>query len=188
MMDSNKERILIATIKLFNEKGLKFTMDDIAAELKISKKTIYQIFKDKESMYLHMVDYCFDAIKESEKVIIDSVELSTTDKICRILGVLPEGYRNVDFRKLYVLKEQYPDIYMKVEQRLETGWKPTIQLIEQGIREGVIRPVNICVFKTMFEATIEQFFRRDVLIVNDIEYEQALNEVVSILVDGIKVK
>ena len=81
MMDSNKERILIATIKLFNEKGLKFTMDDIAAELKISKKTIYQIFKDKESMFLHMVDYCFDAIKESEKVIIDSVELSTTDKI-----------------------------------------------------------------------------------------------------------
>ena len=45
MMDSNKERILIATIKLFNEKGLKFTMDDIAAELKISKKTIYQILK-----------------------------------------------------------------------------------------------------------------------------------------------
>ena len=34
---NNKEKILEATIKVFNRKGLKFTMDDIASELSMSK-------------------------------------------------------------------------------------------------------------------------------------------------------
>ena len=57
-----REDILEATIKVFNRKGLKFTMDDIETELSISKKTIYKAFDDKESMFLCMVDYCFDKI------------------------------------------------------------------------------------------------------------------------------
>ena len=51
-----KEVILEGTIKAFNEKGLKFTMDDVAKILGMSKKTIYTVFRDKESMVLAMVD------------------------------------------------------------------------------------------------------------------------------------
>ena len=57
-----REMILEGTIKAFNRKGLKFTMDDIARELAISKKTIYMVFADKESLFLAMVDYMFDHI------------------------------------------------------------------------------------------------------------------------------
>ena len=60
-----RETILEGTIQAFNKKGLKFTMDDIAALLGISKKTIYTVFRDKESLFLAMVDYLFDSIKES---------------------------------------------------------------------------------------------------------------------------
>ena len=45
-----KEKILETTIKVFNKKGVKLTMDDIANELSMSKKTIYTVFKDKEEM------------------------------------------------------------------------------------------------------------------------------------------
>ncbi len=51
-----KEKILEGTIKVFNQKGLKFTMDDLASELGMSKKTIYTVFKDKDSLFLAMVD------------------------------------------------------------------------------------------------------------------------------------
>ena len=58
-----KEVILEGTIKAFNEKGLKFTMDDVAKILGMSKKTIYTVFRDKESMFLAMVDYMFDPLR-----------------------------------------------------------------------------------------------------------------------------
>ena len=163
-----KEVILEGTIKAFNEKGLKFTMDDVAKILGMSKKTIYTVFRDKESMFLAMVDYMFDSIKESEQQIVEDDALSTVEKIRRILGVIPESYRDVDFRQLYLLKDKYPVIYKQVEKRLETGWETTIQLLEQGMAEG-------------------QLFQRDILIQSGLSYLEALDEVVSILVNGIVV-
>lgn len=180
-----KEEILKGTIQIFNEKGLKFTMDDIAERLKISKKTLYKVFDDKEDLFLTMVDYMFDTIKESEREVIEDENLSTVEKIHKILGVLPEGYKDIDLRQLYLLKDKYPKIYKQVELRLETGWEMTIELIEQGITEGCIQPIKIPILKMMLEASVEQFFQRDILIQNKISYQDALSEVVNILMEGI---
>ena len=128
-----REKILQGTMQAFNQKGLKFTMDDIAHILGISKKTIYQVFADKEALFLAMVDYLFDCIKESEREVMAD----------------------------------------------------TIALLEQGMEEGVIRHINIPVLKMMLEASLEQFFQRDILIQSKLSYGEALEEVVNILVDGI---
>jgi len=182
-----KKDIMEACIKVFNKKGLKFTMDDVAKECHISKKTLYLIFDDKEELFLAMVDYVFDAIKESEQQVLDDASLSTVEKIRRILGVMPEGYHDVDFRQLYSLKDKYPTIYRQVEERLETGWEKTIVLIEEGVKEGVVKPVSVPLVKMMLEASLEQFFQRDILIRNKLSYTEALKMVVDILVDGISV-
>ena len=180
-----QQKLLEAAIVVFNQKGMKFTMDDLARQLEISKKTIYTVFLNKEELLYGMVDYMFDSIKESERAIVEDGSLSLIEKIRSILVVLPAGYRELDFSQLYQLKEKYPRIYQKVEHRLETGWETTIALLEQGIAEGVIRPIRIPIFKMMFEAALEQFFQRDILAMNKISYAEALDEVLGILMDGI---
>lgn len=180
-----KDTILQGTIQAFNKKGLKFTMDDIAAILGISKKTIYTVFRDKEELFLTMVDTIFDTIKESEQAIMDDEKLSTVEKIQKVLGVMPEGYQEIDFRQLYSLRDKYPKIYKQVEKRLETGWEPILVLMEQGMKEGVIRQVRLPLVKLMMEAAVEQFFQRDILIRNQVTYTDALQEVVEILLQGI---
>ncbi len=182
-----KEKIIHAAIKVFNRKGPKFTMDDIAAELSISKKTIYTVFRDKESMFSQMVDQCFDKIRDSKDAVLNDPNLSTVEKIRKIMGVMPESYVDVDFGQLYQLKDKYFRIYQKMEMRIETGWESTMELLKRGMEEGVVRPMNTVVFKTMMEATLEQFLQRDVLAANGICYKDALDEVVNILLDGILV-
>ena len=184
---SLRESILEGTIAVFNQKGLKFTMDDIARQLGMSKKTIYTVFDDKESLFLDMVDYLFDSIKESERQVVEDESLDTLEKVRRIMSVLPERYKNIDFRQLYPLREKYPSTYAKVQKRLETGWEMTIALLEQGMAEGVLRPVEIPLVKLMLEAALERFFQCDVLLQNNITYRGALEQVVDILVDGIAV-
>ena len=180
-----KERILEATIRVFNRKGLKLTMDDLAEELSMSKKTIYTVFTDKQALFAEMVDYCFDKIKESERMVMEDESLPTVEKLRKVLGVMPEGYQEIDLRQIYPLKNKFPDIYRKVEERLENGWEQVIELLRRGMAEGSIREVSIPLFKMIFEAAVEQFFQRDILVVNELSYTQALNEVVCILVDGI---
>lgn len=183
-----RDRILNATLQVFNEKGLKFTMDDITALLGISKKTIYTVFEDKNSLITQMVDYCFDSIKESEQMVLKDHSLGIVEKIQGILGVLPEGYKELNLEQLYQLRDKYPEVYMRVQDHLESGWENTIALIEEGIQQKKIRKVNITILKTMMEATLEQFFQRDVLVRNEISYQEALDEVVTILMQGIILK
>lgn len=182
---NEKERILVACIDLFNQKGLKFTMDDLAKSLSMSKKTLYTIFEDKNALFLEMVDFLFAGIKQSESDVLNDTSLTTIEKIQRVLGVLPDGYKQIDFRQLYLLKQKYPKIYKRVEEHLENGWENTIELLEMGIEEGVVSNVSIPIVKMMLEASLEQFFQRDILIQNNITYQDALAEVVNIIVNGI---
>lgn len=47
-----QKNILDATLRVFDQKGLKFTMDDLAKELSISKKTIYTVYMIKKHCFL----------------------------------------------------------------------------------------------------------------------------------------
>ena len=183
-----KENIMQGTLQAFNQKGLKFTMDDIAKILGISKKTIYQVFRDKEALFLETVDYLFDRIKDSEQKIVENPQMDTLQKIHTILGVMPECYQDVDFRQLYQLKEKYPEIYHQVEVRLETGWETTIALLEQGMEQGVLRRVSLPILQRMILASIEDFLADRTLEQQGITYTQALDEMVAILWEGIAVR
>ena len=161
-------------------------MDDVAGLLGMSKKTIYHYFDSKQEMLLGMVDYIFDNIKMSEHEIVENEDLTTIEKIRSILGVLPEGYKEIDFNQLYLLQEKFPEVYNRVQQRLENGWEMTLGLMQQGVEEEVIRPVNLSIFKMMMEASLEQFFGRDILVQNHMTYQQGLASVVDILMNGIE--
>jgi AcrR family transcriptional regulator len=182
-----QEVILEGTIAVYREKGIHFTMDDLARHLGMSKKTIYTVFREKDELLLTLVDYMFNSIKKSEQKILEDPSLSTIDKIHKILGVIPDGYKNIDFRELSILRDRFPKIYEQLQNRLETDWEGTIALLEQGMEEGVIRKFPIPILKMMLEASLEQFFQRDILKANNLTYREGLEEVVNILVNGITV-
>ena len=189
MMTEIREKILKGTIQVFNKKGLKLTMDDVADELKISKKTIYKEFSSKDEIFETMVDYVFDNIKKREKEILNSDGYSTIEKIRLFLSAMPESYRNINFQELHPLKDKYPKVYKKLQKRLETGWEPAFKLLEQGKQEGIIREdADLKIFKIMMEASLERFFEKDVMKGSGRKYNDYLNEVVDILLIGIKSK
>ena len=182
-----KENILEAALLLFNEKGLRFTMDDLAQSLGMSKKTIYKVFKDKEAVLKELIQECFSSIKAGEKELYDNQELDIIEKLKQIIIVLPTKYQTMDFRQIYSLDEKYPKLMKKIEARLENDWELTIDLLKKGMEEGRIRTISIPIFKAMVEGSIEHFLTRSMLMDEGIRYETALEEMVNLLIDGIRV-
>ena len=63
----------------------------------------------------------------------------------------------------------------------------SLELLEQGKREGLYREdANFQIFKVMMDASIERFFETDTLKKSKISYIEALNQVVDILLTGIR--
>lgn len=187
-MDQNiRTDILKNTIKVFNKKGLKLTMDDVAGYMGISKKTIYKCYDSKEEIFGEIVDYIFDDIKRKEKEILEKEGLTLEQRTRMLLAAFPERFTEIDFTKLGDLKDKYPKIYRKLTKRLESGWEPAIALLEQGKREGLYRKdADLTIFKIMMDASVARFFETDTLRKAHIAYVDALNQVVDILLTGIR--
>lgn len=128
-----KEEILEAAYKLFFRFGLKsVTMDDIAKEMSVSKKTLYQYFKDKNDVietaltkHIGQEVHCFDKLKKDS---IDSIELihkisrhirSSLGNINSALLHDLEKYHKKAWKKFKEFKRNY--IYKWMEETLEEG-------------------------------------------------------------------
>jgi AcrR family transcriptional regulator len=181
----NRKRILDGTVEVYKKKGSGFTMNDISEELHMSKKTIYTIFRDKESLLYTMVDYFFDNVKRGEQEVWESKDLSEDDKLIRLLATLPETSRDIDFTSLYEIKNKYPRVEKRIQERLESDWERTLELIQEGIKNGTFRECNLTVFQLTFEAAIERFIRGDELRESKVKYADALTELATVMVRGI---
>lgn len=112
-----EKRIIEGALRIVARQGVRFTMDELATELGMSKKTIYTVFSDKNELLLAMVDYVFDYIKESEAMVMEDKHLSLLQKIRKILGVMPENYTEFDFTQFYVLRDKNPQVYDRVKEQ-----------------------------------------------------------------------
>lgn len=184
--EEQKTKIVEGGIKLFKTHGIKFTMDELANTIKMSKKTIYVLFRDKEALLYYMADYFFNDVEKEEEKIFDDESLSTVEKLRKILGAYPEIYEGYDFTKVFRYKDKYKRVYAHVSERLESGWDLTFRVLDKGIKEGVFRNINHSVFKMTYTSAIESFLMSPTLSEDHISYTDALNELVDIMVFGVK--
>ncbi len=185
-MEETRQIIMDAVIDQFNQKGMKFTMDDISKELHISKKTIYREFDDKDELFFATVDYGFSAVKKKEAEILADESLGLIEKISKLIVCLPDNYKNIDFRRVYQLKEKYPKVYMKIAEKVESDWGETVKLINQAMDQGLIKRVPVELIKLMVEGAIEKFLSSEELANSQYSYEESLNMMINVLINGIK--
>lgn len=181
-----REEILSAATELFHEKGLHFTMDDVAAQLHRAKKTIYRFYPSKEDLLSGLLTYGFEQIQHTKEEILKS-DLPLEEKLARVLVAFPDVYQKLDFSKLNELGEKYPKIAQDLRRHLEDGWEPIIALMEEGVAQGKIRPVNLKVFRLIATADLEYFVSSNELERAGVKYHEALDSMVDIFMKGLMV-
>ena len=158
-MDEHNElcvKLRAAGMALFRREGLRFTMQQAAEAIHISKKTIYTVYPSKEALLLDMVDDAFAHIHARKQSIIDGPG-TLTDKLRAVIIALPEEYTALDLQQMTLLDERYPAVAARVREHLENGWEPTLALLEQGMEQGVLRRVSLPILQRMISASIEDF-------------------------------
>ena len=135
-----KDKIISKATELFLKLGFKsVTMDDIAAEMCISKKTIYKFFCNKEILIVESTEMVHKAIHES----IDTIAAKNYNAIkenFEIKKMFKEMFKSGEASPAHQLKKHYPEIYDKVMSR-EINECNTVfkQNIEKGIQQGLYR-------------------------------------------------
>ncbi|WP_293890192.1 TetR/AcrR family transcriptional regulator [Flavobacterium sp.] len=135
-----REKIMSKAGELFLKLGFKsVTMDDIAADMCISKKTIYKYFCNKEIL----IEESSAIMHKEVHQIIDSIIRKNYNAIAEnfeIRKTFKEMFKTIDTSPLYQLKKHYPEIYEKVMSTELTECNMYFRKnMEKGIEQGLYR-------------------------------------------------
>lgn len=166
-----RNNIIEAAVKAFHKDGIKaVTMDHIAHLLSMSKRTLYQVFRDKESLLLA----CIKKHQEEERLFIEKTKCET-DNVLEILLKLftmsLDDVRHVN-PKFFTEMRKYPNI---VAYHREVSKKHAIEgvaFMQKGIEQGIFKK-NI-----KFEIVVPFMqSKMDMLINNDIFEGYTIREI-----------
>ncbi len=135
-----KEKIINKAKEMFLRLGFKsITMDDIASEIGISKKTIYKYFSNKDILIENTIELAFSEVQEII-IKIENLNLNAIEENFEIKRMFREMFKSAESSPIYQLKKHYPEIYNKVlTQQVSICEDCFRQNIIKGINEGLYR-------------------------------------------------
>lgn len=154
-LNAIQKKILHEAVIQFNKVGVNFKLDDIASALKMSKKTLYKYYDNKEALLSAIIDTLFAEIKRKEHEVYEDQTLSKVDRLVSLLAVYPD-YEVFNYHQIPELKKTYPDLYARVDQHLESNWDETFALLSECIASGDLKPIEPHVFKILFLGLYKQ--------------------------------
>ena len=133
-------RILIKAENLFLRYGIKsVSMDDIARELGISKKTLYQAVENKKDLLMQVIQAHVAAELEEMNTIQDEAT-DAIDEMLRVTQYVLPTLRQMSPTVIYDLQKYYQEVWQLIEgYHNEHIFNMIKTNVERGISEGIYR-------------------------------------------------
>lgn len=158
-MDERGERIITEATAIFWMYGIRsVTMDDMAARLGVSKKTLYLYVKDKNDLVGRVVD----------RVIGDFTRCTTCgpkdgnaiDELYAITSTVADKLRSLHPAIHFDLEKYHPEAYRRMmDVRRKQVYASAAANLERGITEGLYRDdLNIPIIATLYVSRFEVVF------------------------------
>lgn len=185
-LSEDRLRILKYSRNKFHTEGFyKTTMDELARELHVSKKTIYKYFPSKENL---LEEICLDTsyeIMNKIESIIDGAE-DVVVKFVKLLNMHSNFTMNISDKWLRDLSIHAPGIRKNLdEMKNDQVNKVFTKLLEQGKREKLIENYPTPIIIASFNSSLKSVLNHDFLINNKFSMHNAFKLTYEMLLNGI---
>lgn len=135
-----KEKIISKAKEMFLKLGFKsITMDDIAGEMCISKKTIYKYFANKELLIEESVKIIHKEVRQLIEE-VTSKNYNAIEENFQIRRMFDDMFKSSETSPIYQLKKHYPEVYKNaLKFQVDECEFCFRQNIEKGIAQGLYR-------------------------------------------------
>jgi AcrR family transcriptional regulator len=185
-----RERILGVAEELFLTHGFgRVTMDELAAELGMSKKTLYQHFASKEEICAAALERAFAVVDAALEQALGEEGLDFSERLTRFVRIVAARFdRSGPF--LRDLRRDAPALYDRAQElRREAIQRRSAALFAAGIQEGALRAdvrpeLILRMVLTLAEHLVEPRTLADL----GMDPAEAYQQVMAVILDGIRVR
>lgn len=140
-MRNTRQQILNKAKELFFKWGFnKVTMDELALELGMSKKTIYNHFEGKSEILKQVVyDLKTELTAGVDRILINE-DLNFVEKLTSILFFIGDKLSGVEAQFITDLRKSHPELSKELDNyKKEAAFNRFSSLLDEGIRNGYVR-------------------------------------------------
>jgi len=183
-----KEKILLKSFDMFHQFGCaKVTMEEIAASVGISKKTLYKHFSNKE----HLLDEIFatvscDTEKFSENLFANN-EYTYVQKVKMMLGYVSEHVGKFKGPLMADMQIHFPKIWEKIHVFMKKkAWEKFSMLVDEGIAQGIFRnDIDKTIIVLMYVFSLQNLLTPEVLAQVPLSADQIYKTLINVIFEGI---
>jgi len=174
----SRQEILSVANKRFRRHGFKsVTMDDLARDLGMSKKTLYEIVGNKQAL----VDLVLDADMEADDAAIKTANQESSDAISEMLAIAKHftaAMREVNPAGLYDLQKYYRKSWERLDKHHNEKMINHVgDNILRGQNEGLYRPeINRDLIAQLFVTASQSIINPEGKQLGKAEWHNILNE------------
>lgn len=147
---------------LFKKKGLGLSMDSVASELGITKKTLYNNFGSKDEMYSAVATYFYDSLERKIKHEFET-ERRTLMQMLLIARIVSSEIKKLGDRFLADISK-IGGVFPLQNHTDRTSFYSVLikQNLEKGMEEGIYRgDINVEAVTLFYTSVIETFYKWD---------------------------
>lgn len=171
--------------KLFSEGFYKTTMDDVASELGMSKKTIYKFFPSKEDLVMAIAKHFMNRMK-SKIVPALSSDKNAIEKLGELIKILAGASEKISTKRMEEMKKHFPGIWNEIDSfRTKMMFENITKVINQGKVEGLFIDYPTSIIMNMLVASIRSIVNPDFILNNNFSIIEAARTAFKILIGGI---
>lgn len=157
-----RNRIIATAAESFSAHGIKsITMDDVAASLGISKRTLYEVFQDKESLLRECI------LREQQEM--NEFLTETLKNAANVLEVILVCYqRSIESfhktnKKFFEDIKKYPRAYDLMKKYRDKDSDSTIAFFKMGVEQGIFRDdVNFAIVNLLLREQLDLLMNTDI--------------------------
>jgi AcrR family transcriptional regulator len=186
-MQQQEQEIIMAAMKLFMRFGIKsITMDELARQMGVSKKTIYLYFKDKNDLVDRSLQALFDEQNCGIKQILQR-GLNAIQEIFEFYNHVNLMIRDYNPALEFDLQRLFPKIF----ERLRTAQRKNIfeaveKNLTKGKKEGLYRKdLDASIIAKLHVMRLENMMHSDLVTPEEMHSKKFFNEVFKYHLHGI---
>lgn len=183
-----KERILHQAGEMFLQFGFsRVTMEEIAEELGMSKKTLYRFFPGKEKLLKEMVTGMRCKLEDYVQELWGNSEMSFLEKLKNLMNYI--GNQSTAFRGplAHDLQKNFPQLWEEInESRRTHSLQKFNLLINEGMEKGIFRKdIDLQIIVLLYMNAIQGILNPEVLAQLPYTANQIFESIIRVFMEGI---
>jgi AcrR family transcriptional regulator len=185
VMEDQTKIVEMTEEKFFRDGFYKTTMDEVAAELKMSKKTIYKFFPSKDELVMAIAKHFMEGMKKKIIPALNS-DKNAIEKLAELNNILAKVSQKVTSKRMDEIKTYFPSLWNEIDSfRTKMMFANITKVIDQGKAEGLFIDYPTPIIMNTLVSAVRSTVNPEFILNNNFSISEAALYTFKVVIGGI---